>query len=54
MLHKAARTNYLADSCNHYNYNGEASMVIHDLTSCTLRMRILVHNCRDLSLLSDH
>jgi hypothetical protein len=43
MLHKAARTNCLADSCNHYNYNGEAS--------CTLRMLIPVHNYRDLSFL---
>lgn len=54
MIHKAARTNCLADSCNHYNYNGEASTVIHDLASCSLRMRILVRNCRDLSVPCDH
>jgi hypothetical protein len=54
MLHKAARTNCLADSCNHYNNNGEASTVIHDLASCSPRMPILVHNRCNLSFPCDH
>jgi hypothetical protein len=54
MLHKAARTNCLADSCNHCNYNGEASSFVHDLTSCALRMLIVADNCRDVVLPCDH
>jgi hypothetical protein len=53
MLYKAARTNCLADSCNHYNYNGEESAASHELTSYVLRMLILVDNCRDVLLPCD-